>query len=158
MEVNIESITDNTRNRFEKEKEALLSNQAGARAMLKQAALASVCKIVDMAPTPKYTYLRDGTPVETPESQYIREAWAELEAESMQSGQPRRPPTKWDIMMRCQINIGMASAAHFVNVRDTIGLKPVDESKQEMVITTEYDSLTDEELKLLKEHREKKGE
>lgn len=67
-----------------------------------------------------------------------------------------REPTELDMILACQIQ----HARHNVNaatfVRDTVGAKPVDETKVQAEVTNTYEQLTDEELELLRQLREEK--
>ena len=64
-----------------------------------------------------------------------------------------RKPMEAEVMIECNIIKARFTDATFVNIRDTGGAKPVDESKLEHSISNEYSGLTDEELAKLKEFR-----
>jgi len=64
-----------------------------------------------------------------------------------------RKPMEAEVMIECNIIKARFIDATFVNIRDTGGAKPVDESKLEHSISNEYSGLTDEELAKLKEFR-----
>lgn len=63
-----------------------------------------------------------------------------------------RAPTQLEMIMMCQMVKARYDTAAAIFVRDTLGAKPVDESKQQL-IQNEYESLSDEELELLAAHR-----
>ena len=63
-----------------------------------------------------------------------------------------RAPTQLEMIMMCQMVKARYDTAAAIFVRDTLGAKPIDESKQQL-IQNEYESLSDEELELLAAHR-----
>lgn len=65
-------------------------------------------------------------------------------------------PTEIEMILACQILKARTDTSAAIFVRDTLGAKPVDESKQDLSISNPYESLTDEELEILAKHREKK--
>lgn len=67
-----------------------------------------------------------------------------------------RAPTELEMILQCQILKARTDTAAAVFVRDTVGAKPVDESKVDQSVTNTYESLTDEELELLAAHRAKR--
>ena len=58
--------------------------------------------------------------------------------------------------MACQAHMARINAANFVAFRDTVGAKPVDESKIDHQINNPYEELTDEELEMILAAREAK--
>lgn len=70
-----------------------------------------------------------------------------------QDGVTEREPTELEMIMQCQIAKARFDTNAAIFVRDTLGAKPVDESKIDATLSNPYESLTDEELALLAEHR-----
>lgn len=70
-------------------------------------------------------------------------------------GKENREPTELEMILQCQIVKARTDTAAAVFVRDTLGAKPVDETKLDAQLSNPYEQLTDEELELLAAHREK---
>lgn len=64
-------------------------------------------------------------------------------------GEGERQPTELEMILGCQIAKARTDTSAAVFVRDTVGAKPVDESKLDAVVETGYESMSDEELELL---------
>ena len=60
------------------------------------------------------------------------------------------------MIMMCQMLRARYDTSAATFVRDTLGAKPVDESKQELSMSNPFEQLSDEELKLIAKHREAK--
>lgn len=69
-------------------------------------------------------------------------------------GQPDREPTELEMILQCQIAKARFDTSAAVFIRDTLGAKPVDESKIDASVNNPFESLSDEELELLAKHRE----
>lgn len=67
-----------------------------------------------------------------------------------------REPTEIEMIMRCQILRARFDTGAAVFVRDTLGAKPVDESKVEATVSNPYESMTDDELEALAAYRERR--
>lgn len=67
-----------------------------------------------------------------------------------------REPTELDMILACQIQHARHNTNAATFIRDTVGAKPVDESKLQAEITNSYETLSDEELELLAQLREGK--
>lgn len=67
-----------------------------------------------------------------------------------------REPTELDMILACQIQHARHNTNAATFIRDTVGAKPVDESKLQAEITNSYETLSDEELELLAKLREGK--
>lgn len=67
-----------------------------------------------------------------------------------------REPTELEMIMQCQMVKARYDTSAAVFIRDTLGAKPVDESKMDMQVNNPYESLSDEELELLAKYRETK--
>lgn len=68
-----------------------------------------------------------------------------------------REPTNLEMILMCQIVRARYDTNAAVFVRDTVGAKPVDESKLDAVVSNPYESLTDEELEMIAKARERNG-
>lgn len=68
-------------------------------------------------------------------------------------GGEQRPPTELELIMQCQMVRARYDTSAAIFVRDTLGAKPVDETKNEHTMHNPYEELTDEELELLAAHR-----
>lgn len=68
----------------------------------------------------------------------------------------KRAPTELEMIMQCQMIKARFDTNAAVFIRDTLGAKPVDESKMDMSVHNPYEDLSDEELELLAKHREAK--
>lgn len=67
-----------------------------------------------------------------------------------------REPTELDMILACQIQHARHNTNAATFIRDTVGAKPVDESKLQAEVTNNYETLSDEELELLAQLREGK--
>lgn len=65
-------------------------------------------------------------------------------------------PTELELMLQCQMVRARYDTSAATFIRDTIGAKPVDESKVDTTINNPYESLSDEELELIAKHRASK--
>lgn len=68
------------------------------------------------------------------------------------AGEQGREPTELEMILACQAVRARYDTSAAVFIRDTLGAKPVDESKVEQSVNV-FESLTDEELELLALHR-----
>ena len=78
-----------------------------------------------------------------------------LKAAYLRPGEMREP-TEIEMIMRCQILRARFDTAAAVFVRDTLGAKPVDESKVEATVSNPYETMTDDELEALAAYRERR--
>lgn len=69
------------------------------------------------------------------------------------SDEGRDKPTELEVILMSQIIRARYDTNAAAFVRDTLGAKPVDESKVEQTNINQYESLSDEELELLAAHR-----
>ena len=69
-------------------------------------------------------------------------------------GQEDRLPTELEMIMYGQILKARFDTSAATFVRDTLGAKPVDETKLQADVNNVYEHLTDEELELLAKHRD----
>ena len=74
------------------------------------------------------------------------------------AGKPQEPrePTELEMIFRCQAIHARHNPASAQFIRDTVGAKPVDESKVEQTNLNVYETLTDDELEALAAYREEK--
>ena len=66
-------------------------------------------------------------------------------------------PTEIEMIMQCQMVRARCDTAAATFIRDTMGAKPVDESKVAATVSNPYEDLSDEELELLAKHREEQA-
>lgn len=64
-------------------------------------------------------------------------------------GEGDREPTELEMILGCQIAKARTDTQAAVFVRDTVGAKPVDESKLDATVTNPFEEMTDEELEQL---------
>ena len=84
-------------------------------------------------------------------------SYQELTRDIKTLGEEDRPPTELEMIMKCQIMKARFDTNAAIFIRDTLGAKPVDESKIDAQVNNPYESLTDEELDMLIKHREQKA-
>lgn len=65
-------------------------------------------------------------------------------------------PTELEMILQCQMIHARHNTAAATFIRDTVGAKPVDESKSEVTVHNQYETLSDEELELLAARRKAK--
>lgn len=68
------------------------------------------------------------------------------------TGEEDREPTELEMILACQAVKARTDTSAATFVRDTLGAKPVDESKVDQTVNA-FEELTDEELELLARHR-----
>ena len=68
-----------------------------------------------------------------------------------------REPTELEMIMQCQIVKARHDTSAAVFVRDTLGAKPVDESKVQAQVSNPYEEMSDEELEMLAKYREEQA-
>lgn len=105
------------------------------------------------ATKPAIVYDKDGN--ETAASKIENYTYQALKRDLQQIGEQDRQPTELEMILGCQIVKARYDTAAATFVRDTLGAKPVDESKVEANLSNQYEQLSDEELELLAAHREK---
>lgn len=71
-------------------------------------------------------------------------------------GEPDRRPTELEMILQCQVIKARYDTAAATFVRDTLGAKPVDETKLDAQVNNPYEQLSDEELELIAKAREEK--
>lgn len=70
-------------------------------------------------------------------------------------GKENREPTELEMILSCQAIKARYDTSAAVFIRDTLGAKPIDETKLDAQVNNPYESLTDEELAILAAHRAK---
>lgn len=103
---------------------------------------------------PIATYDKDGN--ETLNSQIESYSYTKLQQDIQQLGKEDRQPTELEMILHCQMVKARTDTSAAVFIRDTLGAKPVDESKVDAQLSNPYEQLSDDELELLREVREKK--
>ena len=90
----------------------------------------------------------DGNP--TLASSIEQYTYRQLVNDIKRSEQPDREPTEIEMILACQMVKARFDTQAAIFVRDTLGAKPVDESKMDATLSAnQYEQLTDEELELL---------
>lgn len=105
------------------------------------------------ATRPVSQYDKDGN--ETFASEIEKYSYNSLKRDLQTLGEQDREPTELEMILACQITKARYDTAAATFVRDTLGAKPVDESKIDANVSNQYEQLSDEELELLAAHREK---
>ena len=99
---------------------------------------------------------KDGNP--TLASSIEQYTYRQLVNDIKRSEQPDREPTEIEMILACQMVKARFDTQAAIFVRDTLGAKPVDESKMDATLSAnQYEKLTDEELELLAAHRAQKA-
>lgn len=99
---------------------------------------------------------KDGN--ETADSLLESYTYNQLAKDVKNLGDPKHTqPTEIEMILACQIQKARTDTSAAVFVRDTLGAKPVDESKVDAQLSNPYEQLTDEELEMLQREREKKA-
>lgn len=62
-------------------------------------------------------------------------------------------PTELEMILQCQMVHARHNPASAQFIRDTLGAKPIDESKSDVTVHNQYETLSDEELELLAARR-----
>ena len=101
-------------------------------------------------------YDKDGAPsLDTQVEQY---SYASLKRDiaTLSKGADREP-TELEMIFRCQALHARHNPASATFIRDTVGAKPVDESKQEVTNINPFAELSDDELEALAAYRASKS-
>lgn len=91
----------------------------------------------------------------TLQSEIEHYCWDKLSRDIQLISGEDRAPTELEMILACQAVRARFDTSAAIFVRDTLGAKPIDESKVDAQVSNPYESLTDEELELLAEHRAK---
>lgn len=142
-------------NKNEREKREMISvfkDPKTARAAWRSVGQAILAK---PAAIPTQKFGKDGE--ETFDSMLEGYTYNQLAKDIKNLGDPNHTqPTEIEMILACQILKARTDTGAAIFVRDTLGAKPVDESKQDLSVHNPYEDLTDEELELLAKHREQK--
>lgn len=138
--------------REQREFETLFKNPKHARAMWAQ-------NVFDRYSKPAFEPViisdKDGNVL--PQSQIEHSIWNQLKKELEAEG-IERLPTDGEMMEACQAYYARHNAASYTARRDSMGAKPVDESKQQHTMNNSLEEFSDEELlliqKTIQEHRQ----
>ncbi len=106
------------------------------------------------ATRPVKQYDKDGN--ETFASSIEEYSYNQLKRDLVKLGEADREPTELEMILTCQIVKARYDTAAATFVRDTLGAKPVDESKIDAQVNNPYESLSDEELELIAAARKAK--
>lgn len=93
---------------------------------------------------------------ETLQSAIERYSYDKLAQDLKTLGEDDRAPTELEMILQCQIMRARFDTSAAIFVRDTLGAKPVDESKIDATVNP-YEQLSDEELELIAKAREQKA-
>jgi len=126
--------------REQREFETLFKNPKHARSMWAQHIINRYAK---PAMEPILVYDKDGNLTTT--SQIELAVWRHLKQELQAMGQDRLP-TEGEMMDACQQYYARHNAAAYVARRDSMGAKPIDETKQNISVNNPLEQYTDEEL------------
>lgn len=106
------------------------------------------------ASKPFTSYDKDGNP--TLQSEIETYSYNQLHKDIQSLGNEDRQPTELEMILKCQMIRARMDTSAAIFVRDTLGAKPVDETKVDATVNNPYESLTDEELEMLAKMREEK--
>jgi hypothetical protein len=139
--------------RDQREFETMFKNPKHARAMWSQNVIDRYVKPA-MKPIPIYD--KDGNL--TPTSQIELAVWNHLAEEIAATGSDRLP-SEGEMMEACQQYYSRHNASAYTARRDSMGAKPIDETKQQISAYNPLEDLSDEELlvmqKALEDYHEK---
>ena len=112
---------------------------------------------IAMQPATKPAIIVDKDGNETTNSKIEQYSYNKLQQDIQQLGKENREPTELEMILACQMVKARTDTAAATFIRDTLGAKPVDESKVDAQLSNPYEQLTDEELEMLQREREKKA-
>lgn len=117
----------------------------------------SVGQAIAMQPASKPipTLDRDGN--ETYNSLVESYSYNKLAADIRELEKSNREPTELEMILHCQMIKARTDTSAATFIRDTLGAKPIDESKVDAQLSNPYESLSDEELELIAKERERKA-
>jgi hypothetical protein len=98
---------------------------------------------------------KDGN--ETFNSTLERYSYEQLANDIKELAKEDRAPTEIEMIMKCQMVKARTDTSAAVFIRDTLGAKPVDETKMDASVHNPFESMTDEELELIAKHREEQA-
>ena len=130
----------NKQMREQREFETMFKNPKHARAMWSQNVIDRYAR---PALEPIKIYDKDGNL--TPTSQIELAVWQHLKRELEEAGSDRLP-TEGEMMEACQQYYSRHNASSYTARRDSMGAKPVDETKQNVSVNNPLEDMTDDEL------------
>ena len=142
-------VPQNAIERQSAELAAILGNEKLAKNAARSLALRTLYTPMER-PVARYFVTKDGTQVQTEESVKEQEAWDRCKQVLQVTGNKDNNPTMWDVMNNGQAFSGITNASNYSAVRDTAGLKPIDETKLTLIPDNPYANMTDEELQVAK--------
>lgn len=131
--------------REQREFETLFKNPKHARSMWSQNV---IDRYASTALEPIKIYDKDGNL--TPTSQIETAVWNHLLQELKERGKDRLP-TEGEMMEACQQYYSRHNASSYTARRDSMGAKPVDETKQHVQVNNPLEGLSDDELYVMQE-------
>lgn len=117
----------------------------------------SVGNAILQNPAVKPIVITDKEGFETGVSASVRYTYDQLSKDVKEILKENREPTELEMILACQINRARYDTSAATFIRDTLGAKPIDESKVDATVNNPFESLTDEELELLAKHREERN-
>lgn len=117
----------------------------------------SVGQAILLQPATKPTPFLDKDGNETFNSTLERYSYEQLANDIKELAKEDRAPTEIEMIMKCQMVKARVDTSAAVFIRDTLGAKPVDESKVDASVHNPFESMTDEELELIAKHREEQA-
>lgn len=138
-------------NRTDKEMMSLFKDPKFSRQAWRSVGLAILQNPAQRAPA---QFDKDGN--QTLQSEIENYSWNKLSNDLKTLGEEDRAPTELEMILQCQIMRARFDTSAAVFVRDTLGAKPVDESKIDAQVSNPYEQLSDEELELIAKAREAK--
>ena len=137
--------------RERKEMDSLFSDPKFSRKAWK-----SVGQAILLQPARQPTPICDKDGNETANSMIERYSYNKLSIDIKHLATEDREPTEIEMIMQCQMIRARTDTSAAIFVRDTLGAKPVDETKMDASVHDPYESLTDEELELIANARKQK--
>lgn len=138
-------------NRTDKEMMSLFKDPKFSRQAWRSVGLAILQNPAQRAPA---QFDKDGN--QTLQSEIENYSWNKLSNDLKTLGEEDRAPTELEMILQCQIMRARFDTSAAIFVRDTLGAKPVDESKIDAQVSNPYEQLSDEELELIAKAREAK--
>jgi len=91
-------------------------------------------------------------------AQQIEEySYTKLKRDIEALGEKGREPTELEMILQCQMIKARFDTNAAIFIRDTLGAKPIDETKVNAQVNNPYEQLTDEELEMIVKMREQKA-
>lgn len=143
----------NKRTREQKELENLFADPKYCRQAWK-----AVGQAILMSPAVKPIPQTDKDGNETFNYTLEKYSYQALKRDINELGKENREPTELEMILSCQAVKARYDTSAATFIRDTLGAKPVDETKLDAQVNNPYESLTDEELAILAAHRAKEQE